>query len=80
MDAHQPQAQPLIRKLESIFTLTGEEKQALIDLPMQVQELRADQDIVRERDRVSRSCALLEGFACRYKITPQPRKLLVRKS
>ena len=49
MDAHQPQAHPLIRKLESIFTLTGEEKQALIDLPMQVQELRADQDIVRER-------------------------------
>jgi CRP-like cAMP-binding protein len=77
MDAHQPQAHPLIRKLESIFTLTGEEKQALIDLPMQVQELRADQDIVRERDRVSRSCALLEGFACRYKITGEGKRQIL---
>ena len=44
MDGRHLQAHPLIRKLESIFTLTGEEKQALIDLPMQVQDLRADQD------------------------------------
>ena len=77
MDAYQPQAHPLIRKLESIFTLTGEERQALIDLPMQVQELRADQDIERERVRVSRSCALLEGFACRYKITGEGKRQIM---
>ena len=77
MDAHQPQAHPLIRKLESIFTLTGEEKQALIDLPMQVQDLRADQDIVREGDRVSRSCLLLEGFACRYKATGEGKRQIL---
>ncbi len=38
-------------------------------LPMQAQDLRADQDIVREGDRPSRSCLLIEGFACRYSVT-----------
>ena len=59
------QSQPLIAKLESIFTLTHEERQALADLPMQVQGLRTKQDIVREGDRPSRCCLLLEGFAWR---------------
>src|SRR5215204_6510508 len=36
---------------------------------MQVMDLRADQDIVREGDRPSLSCLLLEGFACTYKMT-----------
>jgi CRP-like cAMP-binding protein len=60
---------PLIAKLDSIFTLTQEERRTLADLPMQVQELRTRQDIVREGDRPSRSCLLLEGFACRYSTT-----------
>ena len=33
---------PLIRKLESIFTLTDEERDALVSLPMQVADLKAD--------------------------------------
>ena len=32
-------------------------------------ELRADQDIVREGDRPTRSCLILEGFACTFKMT-----------
>jgi CRP-like cAMP-binding protein len=36
---------------------------------MQVQVLKADQDIVREGDRPSRSCAVLEGYAATYKHT-----------
>jgi CRP-like cAMP-binding protein len=60
---------PLIRKLESIFVLSDEEWAALENLPMQVQDLRADQDIVREGDRPSRCCLVLEGFACTYKMT-----------
>jgi CRP-like cAMP-binding protein len=66
---HNPIPQPLIRKLESIFTLSDQEREILINLPMQVMDLRADQDIVREGDRPSRSCLLLEGFACTYKMT-----------
>ena len=67
--ASAPEQHPLVRKLESITDLTPEERQALLDLPMKVQAIGADQDIVREGDRPSRCCLLVQGFACRYKIT-----------
>ena len=57
---------PLLRKLASIFRLNTAEEQALASIPMQVRELPADQDIVREGDRPSHCCLLLEGFAYRY--------------
>jgi len=59
----------IIRKLESIFRLSDEERAALQALPMQVQAIRADQDIVREGDRPTRCFALLEGFTATYKMT-----------
>jgi CRP-like cAMP-binding protein len=58
----------LVRKLDSIFALTEAERQALLALPMQVRELRTDQDLVREGDKPSQCCVLLEGFAFRYKL------------
>ena len=68
---------PLIRKLESIFTLTDEERDALVSLPMQVADLKADQDVVREGDRPSRSFVLLEGFACTYKVTGEGKRQIM---
>ena len=65
---------PLIRKLESIFTLSDDERQAILDLPLQVTHLRADQDIVREGDRPTRSCVLLEGFAAMFKVTAEGKR------
>ena len=59
----------IIRKLESTFRLSDEERAALEALPMQVQAIRADQDIVREGDRPTRCFALLEGFTATYKMT-----------
>src|SRR5829696_6564425 len=35
---------------------------------MMVRNLKADQDIVRDHDRPSQCCLILEGFACRYKV------------
>jgi CRP-like cAMP-binding protein len=72
-----PAYHPLIRKLESIFDLTDDERQALQNLPMQVAALREDQDIVREGDRPSRSCLILSGFACTYKMTAQGKRQIV---
>ena len=70
MDAHaNAAAQPLIRKLDSVFALSDDERQALMSLPMQVVKIRPDQDIVREGDRPSRCCLVLEGFACMFKVT-----------
>jgi len=68
---------PLIRKLESIFTLNDDERQALSSLPMQVLALKENQDVVREGDRPSRSCLILSGFVCVYKITGEGKRQIV---
>ena len=70
-------AHPLIRKLESIFKLSDDEKRAIENLPMQVTQLRADQDIVREGDRPSRSCLVLEGFTCVFRLTGEGKRQIM---
>jgi CRP-like cAMP-binding protein len=67
----------MIRKLESVFTLTDDERKALKNLPMQVMVIKEDQDIVREGDSPSRSCLLLSGFACTYKVTGQGKRQIM---
>ena len=57
----------LIRRLETIAWLSEDEKKAILNLPAKVADLRADADIVREGDRPSQSCLLVEGFLARYK-------------
>ena len=39
--------------------------------------IKADQDIVREGDQPSRSCLILSGCACTYKITAQGKRQIV---
>jgi CRP-like cAMP-binding protein len=58
---------PLIRRLETITSLSEDEKKAILSLPAKVAGLRADADIVREGDRPSQCCLLVEGFLARYK-------------
>lgn len=67
----------MIRKLESIFSLSDEEKRALRDLPIQVRSLEADQNIVRIGDRPSQCCVILEGFTCVYKMTTEGKRQIV---
>lgn len=74
MDALHPYTLPLIRKLESIATLSHEERAALQRLPMQIRDMRPDQDIVREGDRPSQCCLILEGFAASYKLRPNGKR------
>ena len=62
-------ATPLIRKLESIFVLSDEERHALQSVTGTVRTLDADQDIVCEGDRPSVCCLILDGFGYRYKLT-----------
>jgi CRP-like cAMP-binding protein len=77
MDARHPYSHPLVRKIESIFTLTDEEKLALTSLPVHRQELRGGQDIVREHDQPSRSCLVLEGFTSTFKVTPEGKRQIL---
>lgn len=75
MSGHAPFAvHPLVRKLDSICDLTDEVREAVAELPMRIMELKADQDIVREGDHTSRSCGLLEGLACSFKVTGQGKR------
>jgi hypothetical protein len=60
----------LIRKLESVTALSEDERNSILELPVRLRDLRADEDIVREGDRPSQCCLLAEGFLCRYKIMP----------
>src|SRR5688572_25908421 len=59
----------LLRKLDSVFFLDDGDKAEINRLPLQLVDLMADQDIVREGDRPSRSCFLLNGMACWFKVT-----------
>ena len=68
---------PLIRKLDSIFRLAEGEREALESLPMQIAEIKTDQDIVREGDRPSRCCLILEGFACTYQLTGEGKRQIM---
>ena len=62
-------AEPLIRKLRGGLQLSADERAGLESLPMRVEVIRADQDLVREGDRPSRCFALLEGCAISFKRT-----------
>src|SRR3954451_9592032 len=69
--------QPLIRKLESIGALSEQDREALASLPVQVQKLNADEDIVREGDVPSVCCLLLDGFMHRYKVLPDGKRQIL---
>jgi CRP-like cAMP-binding protein len=64
-----PQAlKPLLRKLEAVASLSPEEKAAILTLPVTVRQFRAGHDVIREKDRPTQCCLVLEGWVCRYKI------------
>src|SRR5215210_833679 len=65
---HAHNIHPLIRRLESMVSLSPEEMEALIRLPLLIREVPADHDIVREGDRATESCLVLKGMAFRYKL------------
>ena len=58
----------LIRKLESIATLTVAERQAIQSLPVRTHTLDAHQDLVRDGDKPSHCCLIVDGWAVRYKL------------
>ena len=74
MDAIHPNTLALIRKLESIASLTAEERAALLRLPMRLQTVPPRHDIVVEGDTPSESCLVVEGFVCRYNLTAEGKR------
>ena len=60
---------PLLSKFERSLALTEAERYAIILLPVRLEQVRADQAILREGARPKRSCLLVEGLACNSKVT-----------
>jgi CRP-like cAMP-binding protein len=63
-----------VRKLESIATLTDEQRQAIESLPVRSHSLTARQDIVRDGDKPTHCCLILDGWASRYKLLGDGRR------
>jgi CRP-like cAMP-binding protein len=67
----------LIRKLETTTVLSEDDRAAILALPATVKEFAADQDIVCEGTQPSQCCLLVEGFLCRYKMTPDGKRQII---
>jgi CRP-like cAMP-binding protein len=67
----------LIRKLETIITVSDAEHQALERLPVTRRQLPARQDIVRYGDHPSQCCLLLDGWAFRYKLLDEGKRQIL---
>src|SRR3954467_7402332 len=59
---------PLVRMLESILDLSEDERDVLRKLSGIIKSVGPRQDLVREGDRPSECCLILDGFAYRYKL------------
>jgi CRP-like cAMP-binding protein len=68
---------PLIRKLESVFSLSEGEREAILALTVQERQIGPRQDVVREGDRPTRSFAILKGVACAFKITGEAKRQIL---
>lgn len=69
-----PHAGVLVRKLESIFRLSEDERAAIERLPLKVREVRAGEVFVREGDRPSQCCVVLSGMVARQKVVSNGRR------
>ena len=59
---------PLVTKLERLHALKPLERQALEQLPIRIRRVEQNEDIVREGDKPSMVCMVVDGFAFRYTI------------
>ena len=70
-------AAPFLRRLLSIIRLSHDEQQAILDLPVRLSTIKADQEVVREGDRPLRMFFISEGMTCTYKVTAEGRRQIV---
>jgi CRP-like cAMP-binding protein len=61
---------PLVAKLETRAPLAEEDREALDSLRLDVREIAARRNIIREGDRPDHVHLVLEGWAARYKLLP----------
>jgi len=67
----------LLRRLQAIAAPSEEERSVLSSLSGTVRQFRAHDDIVRIGDVPSVVCLLLEGMACRYKVSADGKRQIM---
>ena len=67
----------LVRRIRSITPLPDEDLRAIANLPIQAADFPEDRDVVREHDRPSKSCVILDGFAHSYKVTGEGKRQII---
>jgi len=59
---------PLLKRLQAVSQLNEVEINAIAALPFTIREVKAGWEVVREGDRPSQSCLVVDGVSCRFKI------------
>jgi CRP-like cAMP-binding protein len=68
---------PLVRKLDKIHGLTAGERQALEKLPATLKHFSPGEDIIREGDKPTMVCMVVEGTAFRYTIVESSKRQIM---
>lgn len=67
----------LVRQLKSIAFVSQAEIDAIGTLPFRTRSVAENRDIVREGDRPTESCLVLDGLVCRYKMVMDGRRQIL---
>ena len=67
----------VIRKLERLGKLTDGDREALRALPYRLEQVRAHHMLVREGAQITDCCILVQGYACRHKVTSEGARQIV---
>lgn len=68
---------PLVAKLETIATLSADDREALVALCANAREMGARRHIIREGDRPDHVHLIVDGWAARYKLLPDGARQIV---
>jgi CRP-like cAMP-binding protein len=69
---------PLLRKLESLSSLSADEKRVLTDTVLQsTRTHKPNENIILEGQQPKECCIVLEGLACQYKVLPEQRRRII---
>ena len=67
----------LVRRLESVVTLSPDDRNVLARLPVTIRSFDANRDIVRQGEFASFCCIVFSGQLVRNKITDSSRRQIV---
>lgn len=68
---------PLTRKLQNFAKLSDDDERMIDDAIAAIRHVEAHQDLIKEGERPDSVFLVLDGFACRYKITEDGRRQIV---